>query len=320
MNVPAYLQALNIARAERDFRRAKVVRWLLLVAVFFICLWAFVGLEKAAYSLGAACAFALWLFQSGYINAPSQTDRSEIIARYVEEDLLRHLTSTVAPWLHIGFTAPSLAEPLGKSGLMREDFEFARGGRCLAGVHGGETPFCAAHVEVGRAVSYKDADGKIQHRDELSFQGLVVLVDFARAREGWVTLASDRLEALGWAADEWRGAKDPNYVRMENPEFEKHFHVRASGREEGYFILSSDIVVNLADFAKKHSRFAGVMSFREGTLTAAIPMKTSPFLLRNNENYWPRDVELYVDTAKMIVGLIESLHPEATTGTRKDVA
>jgi hypothetical protein len=307
----AHIGEISALRKSNDYYGAKVARIFFLAGIIFIVLWKYFGIDIAIGGmvlLGGA--FMYFVEQKGLFVQSQNLSRFKVAADKVEENLFQRIALDVAPWLRVSFSGPLITEPLKKSELLRDKIDFVNGSRCITGCYADLVPFCATHVEVGYIEDYFDSEKRPQKRNRIIFQGMFVIVDVPSIRKGWVTLESDHLEKLGWLVTEWRNVNDTNFIQLENPDFEKHFHAHANEREDGFRILTPSLMQNLADFAEKQPQTPLKMALKEGALMAVLPMKVSPFILRNNEAVWSEDLNHFSSIVGVILDLLESIKPD----------
>ncbi len=305
-----YLSALAHARQQRDFQRAKAAPWFLLAIFVFLAVWFSFGIQIAMVAM-FFCAFLFIYFNSKVFSGRLKVlNNSEATATNVEQQFLQKVTEDVAPWLKFRLDLSPGTAAVTSSQLIRSKVDFVHGSRGLIGAVEGGMPITATYIQAGQFVHIKNSDGVVKKHQTIIYQGLFVSMTFPRAKKGWVVLESDNLESLGWMAHEWRSARTTGYVRLDNPDFEKHFHVVASSQQEGFEALSSHVLEALVEFAKQQPGLPITITFREGKMMALLPMKQNPFELRNNEALWESEIARFSNVAQAIGCLCESLNSE----------
>lgn len=306
-----YLTALAHARKQRDFQRAKAAPWFLLAIAVFIVAWLFLGIQIAMVSffLSGVLIVSFSTQSKLFFNRNKVRNNSEATAINVERHLLQAVATDVAPWLQFRLDARSEIAAVTNSHLIQRKLDFVYGSRSLSGGPDGQFAITATYIEAGHYQHYKNSAGVKQRHSSIIYQGLFLSMRFPRAKAGWVVLDSDKLETLGWLAHEWRSAQRLGYLRMDNTEFEKYFHVSASRPQEGFQILSSHVMEALVELAQKLSLPIS-LTFRDGMMMALLPTKTNPFELRNNEGLWGNELKGFIEVAQNVASLCELLNSE----------
>jgi hypothetical protein len=195
-----HLSALRIARKKLnriDGRSAKVLLLALLpVAFVFLIAFRIVGFENTIFGVCILATIVVSLVTKsksspGLFSLRSHAEKrakAEAQALKIENILLNILlqraVSSLSPWLKLSFSAPPLFDVLKTSGLLAEEIHSAKAERCLAGLYEETIPVCAAYVSAERTVTTTDSDNGLRRRQDLVFQGLVVLIDAPLASPG----------------------------------------------------------------------------------------------------------------------------------------
>ncbi len=201
---------------------------------------------------------------------------------------INEMVGFIAPGFRFTRSAPQLDALVAKSRLFEnfKKIEFVREYGCIAGRMG------AADVAIvlTRAGYYREVTETIGNRkvkrkvEEICFDGYLVLADFPRKFDGWVTLAPDHIESrLGWLATEWRELRDQFAVRLENQDFEREFVVRASDPVVAHYVLSASTIEDVLNLKRRLGERAMMGAFFESTLMLAIPEAGTKFALNGDE-------------------------------------
>jgi hypothetical protein len=306
------LEDISTFRKEQNFHAAQYAKWALLCVFLFVILWIIFRIEIAIASI--LVAVFLYANFAQKINFLSKTmknkNTSDAKASLAEEILFQNIAQEKEPWLKVSFSGPTIWHEIKKSELISGRIDFVDGTRCLAGCYKDLIPFCATYVNACRIDEHLNAQRKLQKTTKIVFQGIFVVLDFPKAQNGWVRIETDNLAKIGWLANDWRQLNDSNYIQIENPEFERFFHVQANSRVDGFRILNPDLIINLVEFAQKRAEIPMSMMFRDGMLLMALPMKKNPFALTENENIWKNDLEYFQNIVFLVADFITTLKPE----------
>jgi hypothetical protein len=259
-----YLSALAHARKHRDSQRAISAKWFLLAIFLFLGLWVGIGFEIAMLSLLSMGLIILNLSKQRMTNIQKNYETTSV---NVERQLLNKIAQDVAPWLNYRHNLSPKMTEVTNSKLINGRIEFVNGTLGLYGEWEGRGSITATQIEAGHYEPLRKSDGTIHNYTKIIYQGLFISMSFPRVKKGWVMLKSDNLEALEWLSNDWRSALTKNYIRMDNPEFERHFNVLASNQQEGFEILSSHIMEALVNFVKKQFKFPLILTFRDEKCT-----------------------------------------------------
>ena len=304
-----YFSTLEEVRKSQKAHAAPVIGLLLLGLIGFVILSLSVGFQVAVVSM-IVLAFLFLNFGhkiKGVSNWTQKRSKIDAQASSVEHRILTAVAHQIAPWLRVRLGSAPLAEPIKNSKLIEGRIDFVHPSRCLTGVFQNEIGFCLSQIDVGRVETYVDSKKRKQTSQKIHFQGLFLIVDYPTQLKDPVYVDSDRLESLGWLAHEWRQSTGQPYIRMDNPDFEKHFHVKASSSVEGFRMLSPDLQERLVAFKDKHPNLPCSMCFKDDLLMIAFPMKKSPFVFRDNPDQWEDELMEFKKAATMTVHLMESL-------------
>lgn len=298
---------------------AKQVLWLIPLVPVFFAVWIYFDLQVAmvAAMIGVFLLFSLQRRKSS-VRFNARVGRDAKVSPFsIEKLLLQDLASEISEDIRLEFASPSVLQLLKDSELAPSSIEYANASRSLSGLCGSDRHFCATHVVAGYMQEYQDAQKRLQKVPKTVFQGLFLIMDFPELQKGWVKIRTDNLEAIGWLANEWRSAKDENYVRLENPEFERYFHVQASDRQSAFQALSADIIIELTDFWRNHPKTPLVIHLKDGLLTATSPMAQSPFHIKNNESLWGEDLQVFQQSVQLVWGVTTAFSPNRMDSSRR---
>lgn len=143
------------------------------------------------------------------------------------------------------------------------------------------------------------------------FRGIFFIADFNKAFSGQTYVLSDFSERfLGYFGKLFQNINisRPDIVRLEDPEFEKHFAVYSTDEVEARYILSPALMQRIMEFKKKTN--SGVqLSFLDSSIYLAIPMRKNlfePKLYKSVMNF--NDIEEYYHQLQFCTCVVEDLN------------
>ncbi len=305
----SYFLALQKVRSNQKAHAAPMVGILLLGLIAFVILSLAIGFQVAIVTFVVASFLFLnfGLKIKGISQWIQQRSRIDAQSAAVERRILSAVAQELAPWLRVRFESAPIAEPLKNSKLIADRIDFVHASRCLTGVFQNEIGFCLSYANVGKNEIYVDFKKRKQTNQKIHFQGLFMILDFPTHDQEQVLVESDRLESLGWMAHEWRSMNDSKYLRMDNPDFERYFHVKATDSVIGFKTLSPETQERLVAFKDQHPDLPCAMSFKNNSLMIVFPMKKDPFVLRDNSELWENELLEFKSTASLTVQFLEAL-------------
>lgn len=142
--------------------------------------------------------------------------------------------------------------------------------------HVGGTHLIFSEIHAEREESRTDSKGNRETYWVTVFKGIFFMADFPKHFQGQVIIEPDVAEAnFGWLGRKLQGMSS-NLVRLENPEFEKAFKVRATDQVEARYVLTPSFQDRLLELRK----FWGGkirMSLLRSNLYLAIPNQENWF-------------------------------------------
>jgi len=155
----------------------------------------------------------------------------------------------------------------------------------------------------------KDSKGKTS--THTIFEGLFIVADFNKDFKGQTSVLPDTAEKLfGNMIGSWLQEKNMNrneLIKMDNPEFEKHFVVYGTDQIESRYILTHSMMDRLLTFKKKVS-VPLYVSFRKDKIYLALEYNKDlfePAVFSSLLDY--QIVKEYVSTLNLAVGIIAQL-------------
>jgi hypothetical protein len=136
--------------------------------------------------------------------------------------------------------------------------------------------FIAENDHAEREESRKDSKGNRRTYWVTVFKGIFLMADFPKHFQGQVIIEPDVAEAtFGWLGRKLQGMSS-DLVRLENPEFEKAFKVRATDQVEARYLLTPSFQDRLLELRKFWGGKIG-MSLLRSNLYLAIPNQENWF-------------------------------------------
>jgi hypothetical protein len=136
-----------------------------------------------------------------------------------------------------------------------------------------------------------DMDGRRQTRYTTIFRGLFMVLDFnKRLKRKTLVLPDTAEKIMGKMVGGFLQSKNPNrppLVRLEDPDFEKHFVVYSEDQVEARYVLSTSLMRAITEYREKAGKNIS-LSFFENSLIVAIPFRKNlfePVLFRSTVDY-----------------------------------
>ncbi|RJP55905.1 MAG: DUF3137 domain-containing protein [Candidatus Auribacter fodinae] len=158
---------------------------------------------------------------------------------------------------------------------------------------------------------YETRDNKGRKSYHTIFKGLFFIADFNKDFKGRTLVLPDTAEklfkGLGKMLQSWNISR-PELIKLEDPEFEKHFAVYGTDQIEARYILSTSLMKRICDFREK-SRKKLALSFVNSRLYIALTTNKNmlePRLFRTLLNF--KLVQEYFEDLKLAVDIVEDLN------------
>lgn len=223
----------------------------------------------------------------------------------IRENVWRRVVQAQRPWMSYHVTPPDLTKIYKASCLIPGRHDYVQQDDCLSGEFG-KSAFVASFIESGYLVE-KRSDNQVRYERHQLFRGLFLVAEFPKEFQGWVCVQSDKMEKLGWLANEWRSAQDPHYVRMDNPDFEQNFHVRASDPQLAHYLLSSSFMSRMIDLGSRYPEVPMILTMKDSTLMIGIARNKNPFQWPDHEDRWRDSAETVAHVSEQVADILETL-------------
>jgi hypothetical protein len=193
-----------------------------------------------------------------------------------------------------------------RSRLFRKEIDRYSGNDLVRGeIEGVKLQFSDVHAQ------YRSRNSKGRSSWHTIFQGLFIVADFNKHFKGHTAVFPDRAEKVfGRLIGSWlqkQAMQREKLVKMDDPEFEKHFVVYGSDQIESRYILTHAMMKRLLDY-KKRSKVPLYVSFSESQIYLALEHNKDlfePTLFTSLLDY--ALIKEYVSTLQLAVGIIDEL-------------
>lgn len=240
---------------------------------------ALVGALAVLFFTHNSLIFFMILCVAAVITAAVFSSKSSGFANYYrsryKQDVFARVTAALAPGMSYHpqhFIAESYFTGCGLSTSRIDRYS---GQDYFEGYVGG-THLIFSEIHAEREESRTDSKGNRQTYWVTVFKGIFFMADFPKHFQGQVIIEPDVAEAtFGWLGRKLQGMSS-NLVRLENPEFEKAFKVRATDQVEARYLLTpafQDRLMELRKFWGGKIR----MSLLRSNLYLAIPNQENWF-------------------------------------------
>ena len=300
-----YYDALYGDLKELEAERQKIVRRLIgvfvavgiIAAVIMLTIYKESGGPNDGIFFVAFAAFAIGAFAMKFMTKDYTRDfKFRIIKPLIHaiEDDLVYRSRDVIP------------ESLFRhSGIFKHRIDRYNGNDLVTGtIDGTELRFSDVHAE------YRTKDSKGRTSWHTIFHGLFIMAEFNKHFAGRTVVLPDQAEKLfGSLIGRWLQSKNvtrERLVKMDDPEFEKHFVVYGSDQIEARYILTHSMMKRLLDF-KKRSKENIFVSFVGSHIHVAVSGgdRFEPAIFKSLLSY--EQAMAYIATLKLAIGIVEDL-------------
>ena len=140
--------------------------------------------------------------------------------------------------------------------------------------------------------------------EAISFKGLFFIADFNKSFKGSTLVRS---EDRG-VRSRWVRATGRELVRLEDPEFEKHFAVYSTDQVAARYILSPGLMRRLSEYKSKTERDI-LISFRYNRIFVAIDLGKNAFEVNVYRSLYDfENVREYYQDLRLVIDIIEDLN------------
>ena len=184
----------------------------------------------------------------------------------------------------------------------------------------GVTPIKFSEVYAEHETQTTDRYGRRHRRYSTIFRGLFFMADFNKSFYGKTVVLPDTAErlfgGLGSLLQSLNRSRG-DLVKLDDPEFEKHFVVYADDQVEARYVLSTSLMKRIVEFRKKtdkriHLSFVGSQAF------LAIPYRRPLFEPRVFSRITGfKHVKEYFEDLQLALGIVEDLNLNTRIWTKR---
>jgi hypothetical protein len=193
-----------------------------------------------------------------------------------------------------------------RSRLFKKEIDRYSGNDLVRGeIEGVKLQFSDVHAQ------YRSRNSKGRSSWHTIFQGLFIAADFNKHFKGHTAVFPDRAEKVfGRLIGSWlqkNNLQREALIKMDDPEFEKHFVVYGSDQIESRYILTHAMMKRLLDY-KKRTKVPLYVSFSGSQIYLALEHKKDlfePTLFSSLLDY--ALIKEYISTLQLAVGIIDEL-------------
>jgi len=193
-----------------------------------------------------------------------------------------------------------------RSGLFKHELDRYSGNDLVQGsIDTIPLQFSDVHAE------YETKNSKGQSSWHTIFQGLFIVADFNKEFHGvTIVLPDSAQKSFGNLIGTWLQSKNSTHgelIKMDDPEFEKHFVVYGSDQIEARYLLTPTMMKRILDF-KYRSKQDLYISFKERQIHMAIAYNKDlfePTVFGSLLDY--KQAMEYIKTLHLAIGIVEEL-------------
>ena len=191
----------------------------------------------------------------------------------------RKATHLVAPGIDYSPESMVPQDSFQRGGLFNSRIDRYQGEDCFHG-RAGETDVLLSELHVQRKDTSTDSKGKSRTIWVTVFRGIYLVANFHKHFNGRVLIEPDIAEArFGWLGRKIQGFSG-DLVRLENPDFERAFKIRASDPVEARYLLTPDM----------QERFLELRNRWSPSIRAALIDSRLHLAIPRSENWFEPDV------------------------------
>lgn len=161
----------------------------------------------------------------------------EIFRSGIKNELYTRVTAAIAPQMVFQPHHYRSETELEQTGLISSRIDRYNGQDQFSG-HIGKTPLVFSEVHAERRETSTDSKGRRKTRWVTVFRGIFLTAEFHKHFSGYVLIETDFAEStFGWLGRKMQGLSG-DLVRLEHPDFEQAFKVRANDPVEANYLLT----------------------------------------------------------------------------------
>jgi hypothetical protein len=208
----------------------------------------------------------------------------------------RQAARLVAPGIDYAPASMIPIESFRQGDIFHSRIDRYRGEDCFHG-KAGNTDILVSELHVERKDTSTDSKGKTRTTWVTVFRGIYLIADFHKHFSCQVRIEPDVAEAtFGWLGRKIQGFSG-DLIRLENPEFEGAFKVRASDPVEARYLLTPDM----------QERFLALRNRWSPGIHAALLDSSLHLAIPNRENWFEPDINLPADHTQPLTRFLQQL-------------
>ena len=268
------VQALEQLRADYNQKRHSANRVSLIIGA--------VGVVAALVALGSThqpfvsiiIAVASFLLIATFRHITLSKSR-ELFRSGIKNELYTRVTAAIAPQMVFQPHYYRSKTEIEQTGLISSRIDRYNGQDQFSG-HIGKTPVVFSEVHAERRETSTDSKGRTRTRWVTVFRGIFLTAEFHKHFSGYVLIETDIAEStFGWLGRKMQGLSS-DLVRLEHPEFEQAFKVRANDPVEARYLLTPSMQERLLTLRKKWGNSIQ-LSLISGHVHLLIPQRQNWF-------------------------------------------
>jgi hypothetical protein len=300
-----------------QLRKVVLRKVIILIAVL-------VGIVASAATVGAAYdALNGMIAAAGFVCAAGGT----FIYRFLTRDYVHQYKLSVVKQI-VAFIDPSLvyspkgyisAARFNSSRIFKRYPDRMRGDDMVEG-RVGDTQVAFSEVHAEYKTETTDRYGHRRRRYHTIFKGLFFIADFNKKFYGKTVVLPDTAERLfGGIGSFFQKINRPSdeFIKMDDPEFEKYFVVYADDQIEARYVLSTSLMKRIFDFRRKTGKRI-YLSFVGSEVFVGIPYRKPLFEPRVFTKITGfKDVRRFFDDLQLAIGIVEDLSLNTRIWTKR---
>jgi hypothetical protein len=298
--------------------RKVVLRKVLILIVVLAAIVAIAAAIGIAYGAGNGMIAA-----AGFLCAAAGT----FGYRFLTRDYVHHYKLLVVKKI-VAFIDPSLvyspkahisAARFNSSRIFKRYPDRMRGDDMVEGKVG-DTQVAFSEVHAQYKTETTDRYGHRRRRYHTIFKGLFFTADFNKRFYGKTVVLPDTAERLfGGIGSFFQKINRPSdeFIKMDDPEFEKFFVVYADDQVEARYVLSTSLMKRIVDFRKKTGKRI-YLSFVGSEVFVGIPYRKplfEPKVFTTITGF--KDVRRFFDDLQLAIGIVEDLSLNTRIWTKR---
>ena len=186
----------------------------------------------------------------------------------------------------------------------------------------GDTRISFSELHSEYKTTTTDKNGRTQTHWHTIFKGIFFEADFNKSFKTRTFVLPDTMEkTFGFIGKKLQSMNfsRPPLVKLEDPEFEKHFVVYGEDQVEARYILSTSLMQRLTDFRNKTNKSVS-LSFVDNSIFVAIPENKNlfePKIFKSNLD--PAFVQEYYNFLELTIGIVDDLNLNLRIWTKMPV-